>query len=296
MWCGRNRTTVQYSGDRDHGRKASRRKSTLRTSGCSITAATTDRARPDRPAARADGTRAHLAQADSLLRRYGRVHLRRRLHTGADPDDPDGPDDPAELSPNDSSPMSPRSSPGSTAGPPCLIGHSMGGLHRLVHGRGLPGDGERARRRDMPPDFRGQTTRSWTPGSAAGPIAESLDAAVAMFGRSPAATSTKRSMTVRCTVLSTSGLTSPRNGADATSGTSGPRSPPTLVIEAGYSVTRPGRCAACAGPIRARYLVPAPDTPSRRRRVLSRRDRGVSVHEQAATGQTQRYGGRPAGR
>ncbi len=192
------------------------------------------------------------------LRRYGRVFtFDAAFHTGADPDDPDGPDDPAELSTERFVADVAEILTWIDRGPAVLIGHSMGGLHAWCTAAAYPEMVSALVVEDMAPDFRGQTTRSWTPWFNSWPDRfESLDAAVAMFG--PVAGryfyeafddgALHGSLDVWADIAEEWGG---RHFWDQWAAVT----VPTLVIEAGYSVTPPGQMRRmCWTNPRARYL------------------------------------------
>jgi pimeloyl-ACP methyl ester carboxylesterase len=95
------------------------------------------------------------------LRRHGRVFtFDAAFHTGADAEPPQGPDD-----------ISTERFVADLAeilvwidqGPAVLVGHSMGALHAWCTAAAYPEMVSALVIEDMAPDFRGQTTRNWTP-------------------------------------------------------------------------------------------------------------------------------------
>lgn len=99
------------------------------------------------------------------LRGYGRVFtLDAAWHTGVD----GVPDDPAALDPSE---LATERFVADLAevltwidqGPAVLIGHSMGGLHAWCTAAAYPELVSALVVEDMSPDFRGQTTKTWTP-------------------------------------------------------------------------------------------------------------------------------------
>lgn len=115
------------------------------------------------------------------LRRYGRVFtFDAAFHTGADVDHPD---DPCELSTERFVADVAEILTWIDLGPAVLIGHSMGGLHAWCTAAAYPEMVTALVVEDMAPDFRGQTTRSWTPWFNSWPDRfASLEAAEQMFG------------------------------------------------------------------------------------------------------------------
>ncbi|MFW0788590.1 alpha/beta fold hydrolase [Gordonia sp. CPCC 205333] len=121
----------------------------------------------------------------SWLRNYGRVFtLDAAWHTGSD----GVPADPTLIPPTD---IATERFVADVAevltwidqGPAVLIGHSMGGLHAWCTAARYPEMVSAVIVEDMAPDFRGQTTKTWTPWFDSWPDRfESLAHAQAMFG------------------------------------------------------------------------------------------------------------------
>ncbi|GAA3701160.1 alpha/beta fold hydrolase [Gordonia hankookensis] len=95
------------------------------------------------------------------LRRHGRVFtLDAAFHTGADVEMPD---DPAELSTERFVTDLAEVLIWIDQGPAVLVGHSMGALHAWCTAAAYPEMVSALVIEDMAPDFRGRTTRNWTP-------------------------------------------------------------------------------------------------------------------------------------
>nr|WP_245551512.1 alpha/beta hydrolase [Gordonia rhizosphera] len=115
------------------------------------------------------------------LRRHGRVFtFDAAFHTGAD-DTP--PDDPSDLSTDRFVADLAEILVWIDQGPAVLVGHSMGALHAWCTAARYPEMVSALVIEDMAPDFRGQTTRTWTPWFDSWPQRfGSLAAAERMFG------------------------------------------------------------------------------------------------------------------
>ena len=189
------------------------------------------------------------------LRRYGRVFtFDAAFHTGAGVDYPD---DPRELSTERFVADVAEILTWIDLGPAVLIGHSMGGLHAWCTAAAYPEMVTALVVEDMAPDFRGQTTRSWTPWFNSWPDRfASLGAAEQMFG--PVAGryfyeafddgALHGSLDIWADIAEEWGG---RHFWDEWAAVVAP----TLVIEAGYSVAPPGQMARmCSTNPNARYL------------------------------------------
>ncbi len=119
------------------------------------------------------------------LRSYGRVFTADAAwHTGvgAIPDDPSA-IDPAELSTERFVADIAEILTWIDQGPAILIGHSMGGLHAWCTASAYPELVSAIVVEDMAPDFRGQTTKTWTPWFDSWPDQfNSVEHAQTMFG------------------------------------------------------------------------------------------------------------------
>ncbi|MGV9713102.1 alpha/beta fold hydrolase [Gordonia sp. NPDC003424] len=115
------------------------------------------------------------------LRRHGRVFtFDAAYHTGSDVTMPD---DPAELGTERFVADLAEILTWIDQGPAVLIGHSMGALHAWCAAATYPEMVSALVIEDMAPDFRGQTTRTWTPWFDSWPDRfASIDDATAMFG------------------------------------------------------------------------------------------------------------------
>ncbi|WP_419230801.1 alpha/beta fold hydrolase [Gordonia sp. CPCC 205515] len=115
------------------------------------------------------------------LRRHGRVFtFDAAFHTGADVELPA---DPTELSTERFVADLAEILVWIDQGPAVLVGHSMGALHAWCTAATYPEMVSALVIEDMAPDFRGRTTRSWTPWFDSWPQRfESVDDAQAMFG------------------------------------------------------------------------------------------------------------------
>ena len=115
------------------------------------------------------------------LRRYGRVFTYdAAFHTGADVTMPD---DPAELATERFVGDLAEILTWIDRGPAVLVGHSMGALHGWCAAAEYPEMVSALVVEDMAPDFRGRTTRNWTPWFESWPDRFATpDDAVAMFG------------------------------------------------------------------------------------------------------------------